>query len=145
MKFSIEFIQNVRNLEAVIQGRITIGRFDEIFESSLSFWNQNDYEKQWKHGLSQLLSHKTKSCLVTSMYDPATANFIEIWPLYYTETEVLVHHNLLFFDNMIGKFDPNYPYLHVPDRTIINEDGHKISEWSVSLNAVQIFTNSISC
>lgn len=143
MEFSIEFLVNVHNSGPVRQGRITIGSFSEIFESSISFWNQKDYEKQWKRGLTQLLTYNMKSCLVTSMYDPSTANFIEIWPLYRMESMVLVHHNLLFFDDITGNFNPDDPYSHVPERATVNEDGHKISEWSISIDAVQLFADSV--
>ena len=51
--FSISFLEDslhplVNNTQA---GEIVIGEFREFFHSSLSYWNRQQYLKQWQEGI----------------------------------------------------------------------------------------------
>ncbi len=139
MSFSIEFLTDDQMSEAVIHGQITVGEFSETFEVSSSFWEKKDYLNQWKEGLYHLVSKKERSCLITSMYDPALANFITIWPLYIEGSTVFVRNNLLFLKSIREEFSVDNVYIHIPRRQTVNEEGVKISEWATNLENVKAF------
>ena len=114
MNFLIEFLEDAQGYEDLVQGQIKINEFCEVFEASLSFWDREDYVAQWNRGLSRLVLGRKTSCLITSMYDPKIANFIIVWTLYREGTKILVHNNLLFLEDIHGEFDPDNPYIHIP-------------------------------
>src|SRR6266478_1983231 len=68
--------------EAARWGLITTASFQERFIVPLHYWNATDYVQYWRQAISRLIGESDKSCLVTAMYDPQTANFIKWWPLY---------------------------------------------------------------
>lgn len=137
MSFSIELSrENVLDSESVSEGRsglITIGPFQERFVAPLDYWTASDYERHWVHAISRLLDTSDRSCLVTSMHDPETANFIEWWPLYRIANTVFIQHHLLFLDALVIPLNPNDLFPLVPQRRTVNEDGDPISEWQVPI------------
>ncbi|XZE20901.1 hypothetical protein SH449x_000793 [Pirellulaceae bacterium SH449] len=114
-------------------GEIRIGGFFESFECSLEFWKASDYEAQWRRAINTIVCGAEKSCLITSMTNPASANFLFWWPIYRVDRVVFIQNQVLFLDECRKTFDLGKPEKWVPDRVSINEDGSKISEWSAPL------------
>lgn len=144
--FNLKFISEPywsedRN-ELVVRGRITLGDFSEEFESSLSYWNQADYEQQWLEAAKRIETGQTKSAFIVDMYDPSKVPFIIWWPVWRVDRIVFVHNQLLLFKNLALAFDSTNPYVHIGDRAIVNEEGEAISEWQVDLKGVQDFIRS---
>ncbi len=143
MSFAIAFESepmlnaDLQSLEA--RGYLLIGEHRESFIASQHFWGKSDYEKHWKKALSRILEGESRSCLITSLYDPATANFIEWWPIYGRRGSILVQNHLLFLADLKEEFDIDDPFRFVPDHSAVSEDGERISEWIVSLDAVRKF------
>lgn len=115
-------------------GLIQIGDFQERFEASLEFWTQEEYESQWAKAIDRLGAQARTSCLITSLTDPATANFLFWWPMYLLGQDIHIQHHALFLSDIKGTFDPSDPYAHIPERSPANEDGEPISEWVISLS-----------
>jgi hypothetical protein len=105
----------------------------------LEFWGLEDYERNWAAGLGRLIDGSSVSCLATSMIDPSTANFVEVWPLYRSGDDVYVQDQLIFMDQLSHEFDPAAPWESVRPRSVVNENGQEIQEWRVSLEDVQEF------
>ncbi|MCP2166702.1 hypothetical protein LX83_003574 [Goodfellowiella coeruleoviolacea] len=60
-----------------------MGGFSEFFRMRLGYWDAAAYRRSWCRAVTVLDSDPgATSCLVTSMYDPASANFVLCWPLY---------------------------------------------------------------
>ena len=87
-------------------GVIRLGEDHEYFESVLGFWGLDDYKAIWTAGLRRLISGASTSCLATSVTDPSSANFVEVWPLYREESDVYVQNHLLFLDQLPHELDP---------------------------------------
>ena len=119
-------------------GLITLGDFSEYFSSTLDFGNEDDYRKSWDMGLRRLLTGAAVSCLATSITDPPTTNFVEVWPLYLSGDDVYVQNRWLFLDRLPHDFDPSAPWDSVSPRSTV-EDGYELSEWRVSLNDIREF------
>jgi hypothetical protein len=137
MSFSISFINSPKHLleNKIHRGKIMIDDFEEVFEASLSFWTPEDYERHWKAALKILLEGTDKSCLITSMYDPKTANFLFWWPLYRNDQIVYIRNQILFFDKIAVDFDTTRPYQFVPDR----RPNKQVSEWNIGVEQIRAF------
>jgi len=113
-------------------GAIRLGEHREYFESVIGFWGAQDYMKIWDAGLRRLLRGASISCLATSVIQPSNAKFVEVSPLYREESDVYVQNCLLFLDQLADEFDPTAPWESVSPRSVVDEDGVRISEWLVS-------------
>jgi len=140
--FSIEFTGVDGSDPLVAIGELRLGDDREQFESVLGYWKQDDYAASWAAGLQRLLAGASVSCLATSISDPASANFVEVWPLYREGERVHVQSSLLFLDQLPRRFDPHAPWDSVGPRETIDEDGAEISEWHVRLSDVRDFLQS---
>jgi hypothetical protein len=137
--FSIGFTGFDDRDPLVAIGMIKLGEHREYFESVLVFWGTDDYKAIWDAGLQRLLRGEAKSCLATNVVEPSSANFVEVWPLYREESEVYVQNCLLFLDQLSHDFDPAAPWDSVYPRSVVGEDGERISEWRVSVDDIGEF------
>jgi hypothetical protein len=143
MSFSIGFLpEPVPNLEPGIKaciGQIKIGSFQEKFSASLMHWKPAQYEQHWSQAISRIISSSETSALITSMTNPTLENHIFWWPMYRVDNTIFVQNQILFFDQLASPFNENDPFVHVSQRTVLNEDGERISEWSVPLSELKMF------
>jgi CdiI N-terminal domain len=140
--FSIGFTGFDEDDPLVALGELRLGEVHEYFQSVLGFWELGDYTKSWATGLRRILAGASISCLATSVTDPATANFVETWPLYREGDDVYVHNKFLFLDQLTREFDPKAPWESIGPRSVVNEDGRRISEWQVRLDDIRYFLDS---
>lgn len=122
--------------EQVLIGEIHINSFSESFHSPISYWNRSEYLSQWRSGFNEIISGKKKTAIVTSMYDPTSANFIVIWPLYLVGKDVFIRNRILFIEDLKEPFNEAKLSSYIDDRETIDEDGEVISEWKVSVSDI---------
>jgi hypothetical protein len=134
--FFIGFVPEENPAEKDAVGVIRIGDFQERFRSPLSFWSPQDYERQWREGAERILAGATTSCLITSMLDPRSANFIVWWPMFLNGTRVITQNQILFLNKLAGPFDPRDPYKYVEPR---GADSEPVSEWHTTTDAIRSF------
>ncbi|WP_158920174.1 hypothetical protein [Streptomyces sp. NBRC 109706] len=121
-------------------GVIRIGAFQEEFHASLSFWSADDYRRSWRAGFAVLADDPAAtSCLVTSISDPATSNFVFCWPLYRSGETVYVQNSLIFLEELTSPFDPAAPWHSVLPRETVGEEDQPISEWTTNMTALSEF------
>lgn len=128
---SITFVPGGRVRVAL--GEIVIGSHAERFESPLEYWSRARYRAQWLEGARQLSSGASASCWITGITNPKSANFITWWPMWRIENRIIIQQHLLFMDRISFRFSENDPYLHLPSRSTKTDDGEPISEWSASI------------
>lgn len=131
MSFHVEFVERT-SPEGLAYAEIDLNGFKEAFQVDLSFWSRRDYETQWRQAVERIIAGESRSCLIASMPDPATANFVFTWPMYALGDEVAVQNRVMFMDEIQGEFDPLNPYVHLGPRETLTEEGAPISEWRVS-------------
>jgi CdiI N-terminal domain len=141
-EFSIAFTGFDEQDPLVATGELRLGKDHENFQSVLGFWSVDEYQQSWTAGLQRLLAGESTSCLATSVSDPASANFVEVWPLYRRGPDVFVQNSLLFLDQLSHEFDPAAPWQSVAPRSVVDEDGQVISEWRVSVDDIRDFLES---
>ena len=125
---------------AETSGKIIIGDFTETFRVPLGFWNESDYRRSWRQAFEVLNANpQSTSCLMTSMTDPRSSNFLVCWPMYREGEDVYIQNAIIFLDEIEGAFDPAVPWDYVEPRHGIDEDGNKISEWITSMDALREF------
>ncbi|MET7357385.1 hypothetical protein ABZS76_02945 [Streptomyces sp. NPDC005562] len=126
---------------AAAVGRITVGDFSEDFPMDLSYWSADDYRESWMRTLLRVEAARDEvdSYLVTSITDPATANFVFGWPLHRRGTDVYVQNSVIFLGELAEEFRPAQPWRSVQPRGTVDEDGNEISEWRTTLGAVRAF------
>lgn len=147
--FSIDIERGIGGSEFARQssrllGRITVGDFTESFHMALDFWSPRDYRASWKRALGRLLSADViDSCLIASVGDPETANFVTCWPLYRRKEKVYVQNSIIFLDQLEGGFDPDRPWEFIEARQSIDEDGNRVSEWETEISEVEEFLRTV--
>jgi hypothetical protein len=137
MAFSIDLLEEsaseIKSGQEASWGLIRIGSHEERFVAAMDYWDATDYRRHWQQALTRIVKTSSTSGLVTSIYDPATANFISWWPMYREGVTVYFQNHILFLKDLAIPFDPDDPFRFVPSRTIVNQDGEKISEWSAPI------------
>lgn len=121
----------------ISHGVIRLNEFSELFESSLEYWDKNEYRSQWVNAVRRTVDKGLDSCLITSITNPATANFLVWWPMYVVDSGVIFQNQLFFLEECNHHFDVERPYRFLKPRKPYSEDGGKISEWAVSMNDLQ--------
>lgn len=145
MAFSIELLEEpASDMESGKLGVITIGSYVERFVAAIDYWDAPRYRRHWQQALTRIVRGSVTSSLITSMYDPAAANFIYWWPMYRVGPTVHFQNHILFLNELETPFDPNDFFRFVPERMIINRDGEKISEWSTSIADLESFLSRVS-
>jgi hypothetical protein len=115
-------------------GFTILGRHAERFAAPLYYWDESDYQEQWRQGVERLVGGADTSCLVTRMHDPADDQLAQWWELYRLGDTVAVHARLWVPD--FGPLDPGTIYDMVgPYRRGDEEGGQKVSEWRLPLGA----------
>jgi len=124
MAFSIHIADGRRRI-----GEIQIGAFSEYFHAH-GGWPLARFRAEWRSQLEAVLGRKRKGML------PTTANSTNIflaWIIYRHKRRLYVQQRYFIrrgFDLIKGRIDP---------RRIKDEEGTKLSEWSVSLKEVADF------
>ncbi len=131
--------------EKCYYGQIVIGEFSEQFNSPIEYWNASDYRKQWTEALQRITGGADLSCLITSMKDPQSAEFIVWWPMYRVGKTVFIQNQLMFLKDVRGEFEESNPYLLIQSRETMTDDGEPISEWETTVVAIRNFltTNDV--
>jgi hypothetical protein len=135
--FDIRFVHD--GTEALIDpgpmesvGEITIGQFREDFIASLTYWDELEYMRQWNDGIERLCSGQHESsALIQSLEDPATSHHIFWWVLYKVDSVIAFQNQMLILADLSCPFSPDDPYIHIRPRHVANDDGLKISEWTL--------------
>ena len=137
--FSIKISKNEFESEGdlVAEGVLKIGGDIENFNASLSYWGRRQYCSQWREALNRLTIGFDRTAVVTTMYDPATANFIFWWLLYVIEEKIYIQNHVLFMGDLEDDFDEEDIYKFIPIRETHTEEGEPISEWSVTINDIE--------
>ena len=142
MSFSIELANSQASISSEIDvgvGVIKIGSFQEHFMATLTYWEIDDYFNHWKVAIERVTQSTLASCLITSMVDPVTSSHIFWWPMYRENDTVIFQNHILFFDKLKSPFDERNPFLTVPERQTVDEDGNNISEWTVHISELMEF------
>ncbi|KUO15388.1 hypothetical protein AQJ91_41710 [Streptomyces dysideae] len=117
-----------------------MGDFAETFRTDLTFWGPGQYERSWARALLRLEeADVTTSCLVSSITDPKTANFVFCLTLYRVRDDIFVQNSLILLGELDDDFDPENPWLSIGSREVADEDGNRISEWCTDITAVREF------
>jgi hypothetical protein len=118
-----------------VYGKIRLGAHSETFIASLVFWTSERYEQHWKVAVRRLIRGEDRSVLITSYIEPNRFpdEHLIWWPLYRVGTTVYIQNQLLFFDRLSRPFSVADPWTFVQARRTVNDDGDKISEWSVPI------------
>ena len=124
-------------------GELVLGEFKENFVASLYQWNKVDYETQWRDAIKALIEG-SKSALIVEYVSPEFSSKLEWWPMYRMENVVYIQNHLLFYDQLTRPFTLENMFSFVKDRVTVNEDGNRISEWSVKLSDVEDFARTLS-
>jgi hypothetical protein len=146
MGFAIEFVplplaSGERSSER--EGRLVIGDFEEHFFASMEYWREPDYERQWRDGLERILAGERVSCLITSIGRPGVAIGLWWWTLFRSNDSVRAQHAMCLFQSLQAPFVPLDPYVAIPPRKVMTEEGDPISEWIIPVVDIAQFVAMI--
>jgi hypothetical protein len=100
-------------------GALTLGPATEGFEADLGTWSIADYERH--------------------SYRGPEAAYHFMWPVWRVGTDAVFQERLLFAEQLTEPFVPSKVYDFVGDRVIVDEDGRRVSEWTVPLGQLANF------
>ena len=83
MSLRIRFTNKTDYGPAIALGEITLNDFAETFETPLTLWSAERYERQWREGVDRLRLGLSRSCLITSLIEPGPELFGICWKLYH--------------------------------------------------------------
>ncbi|QWB28247.1 hypothetical protein KJK29_14215 [Streptomyces koelreuteriae] len=110
----------------------------------LTYWKVEQYRASWVRSLKALeLGGDAASCLISSITNPETSNFIFCWPLYKSGDIVYVQNSIIFLGELEEEFVPDEPWRFVEPRSTVDEDGHEISEWQTTADEVREFLRTV--
>ncbi len=149
MSIVIRFLHEVHDEPeiALALGQIALGDFVEEFQMNLSVWSRKRYEQQWSEGIQRLINGESKSCLITSFWSEGATFGGEWWTMYRLKDQVAIMNQLIrpdIFDQEFDNFDPDNPYLSIPQWRSANEDGQEVSKWFVPFNKITPWSSEIT-
>ena len=145
MTFSISFLDSPKSEGSLLVGEIALGDFSDRFESSLEHWNRLDYENHWQESVQRVLQQGKSSCLISSITNPASANFIFWWPIYVLDDmSIRIQNQMLFLEECEPTFDEKRPFMSLRTRETMSEDGFPISEWRVTPNDLSSWLTALT-
>lgn len=120
---------------------LTLGDYEEYIDIPLNYWDIKAYKKQWHEGIERLKTFNT-SCLVTAVWRRDPDPLIFIWELYKEQNTIFVHNAMITWEfkkyrPALPPFDSNTCYAYINPRKTVTENGEKISEWSIELDALK--------
>lgn len=128
-KSNVQYLQETK----LAYGRIYIGNFQEKFMIALNNWSIEDYKKQWQLALKRLATHN-KSCFAITV----TSTRFFYWALY-KEQDIIYIQNIFLLEEYFVEITkkqiitPENCFNFIVPRKQYDEDGEKISEWSVRI------------
>jgi len=148
MAFSIKFLDEplvypfVDPKTPAAPGLLVMGDSRERFCSSLHQWSKEQYENQWRQAISSLLGGGAKVALIVEYLSRDIASKLEWWPMYKQGEIVYLQNQLFFYDQVPKPFSLDTPFESLRDGAVVNEEGHRISEWRVSLSEIEQFART---
>lgn len=134
----LEYLADDPTIPSAI-GLLVLGDHREEFASTLFEWNKNDYEEQWRLAITSLLQGREKVALMVYYVSPAGSDNFEWWLMYRVGDTVALQDHMPWYDQFPEPFSIERQFDFVKDRRTVNEDGHKISEWSAPLASIREF------
>jgi hypothetical protein len=116
-----------------------LGDHREEFASTLFEWTKSDYEEQWRYAITSLLQGKEKVALIVYFVSSVNSDNFEWWPMYRLGDNVALQDHMLWYDQLAKPFLIEGQFEFVKNRQTLNEDGERISEWSVPLASIREF------
>jgi hypothetical protein len=150
MSFSIGFLDEPPNhpfddpTTPELKGVLILGETKEYFGSSLYQWGKADYESQWRHAIKTLLNGEGRAALITEYVSPEASTHLEWWPMYLVGNTAFIQNQLLFYDRLVKPFSMQSAFSYVGERRTTNQEGKKISEWTVSMTELEEFARTFS-
>ena len=124
--------------------RLTLQNYAEEEGADLTFWSTKDYENQWLTWLNQLMASRDEGALIISIHDPANAFRVWTWTMWKKDDQVLFQNRLLFMLEGSRTSNPACVFEYVGEYQSHDEDGDRISEWTVPIAAIRNFVNERS-
>ena len=121
---------NEHTVEGNRIGEIRVGSFVERFPVYPFDGSAEDVAARWKGELRLLIDGASAVGL------PTASNMT--WVLYRAGNEVLVR-QMLMLPGVGPRLARGGKVVDIPERTAVNEDGDRISEWAASIEAVSAF------
>lgn len=118
-------------------GYIRINDFNERFFSPTEFWSREEYLKNWYQELNKLLNGFSCAKLITKMYNPKYANYLQSYVFYLADENVFIREQFLFLGESPKQILLEDLYSKELIREIYNEEGKKISEWKCSKKDIE--------
>jgi hypothetical protein len=128
-----------------LAGKITVSNFYESLIIPIHFWSKGDYLAQWKSALNEIVSsNESRSALIVQMLDPEDMEYVICWPLYRSGDIVYIQNRIIGPGHTRGIFKLEKLEEYIGHRESSTTDGGPVSEWEVSVDAIQASLNKLT-
>lgn len=142
-QFEIQFLKPIKDkveLELLgansgAYGQIKLADYTETFRSPFDVWSSGDYTRQWNEAIHRIREGAESTCFIVSVFPPLTCPNFESWIIWRQGTEFHVQNTYLVFFENLRHVDPFNPYGIIGSYHTVSEDGERISDWKLPLNA----------
>ncbi|HEY8671594.1 MAG TPA: hypothetical protein VIL63_12180 [Terriglobales bacterium] len=125
-------------------GLLVLGNHKERFVVHFWTWSEEQYVAHWRKALQRAMNGQP-SALVTDMATPAQSSHLVWWPMWKTNSELVLHNQLLFFAKYkVAGTNISLDHLYdlIGEQKSHNDEGIPLSEWRVAVSDVEAFLKS---
>jgi len=141
--FSIGFCEKPDHVvledPGVLYGHLYLCDDYEAIFAYTAHWSREDYERQWRDALRNLVAGQSPQMLVTSIAPPDSEAFSNYWPMWIVDDDVVFHQHMAerSYLGMTDDFEPT---------VIVGEydPNRKCSEWRVPFDIVKAYVDGLA-
>jgi len=112
--------------------------------ADLTHWSPEDYERQWLRELRAIVFERNRGALIVCIHDPSRGERVTSWTMWRKDQQIVFQNRLLFKLDICSSFRPERVVDHIGEYRAFNEDGRRLSEWSVPISSVRSFSQVLS-
>jgi hypothetical protein len=122
------------------RGEIRVGPFCESFDLEPCCWSGSEYQSSWTRSLRRLVASSHGSvALFTWRHKSDVCGAQRAWVLFRLGSEVFIQERIFVPGEHRVGFDADDQAVDLAPRETRSDNGHPISEWQTSIDAILAF------
>lgn len=143
MSFFITLENRLRQEECFLYyfGHIEASGLNDYFRASATYWSRDQYYSNWLAAFEDR-ERLSRFVIITSMREPREGDYIEGWVFYIHGQDVFLQNHIFLMQSPLSE-EPHWVNELPGPRETVDEDGEKLSEWTLNLSEVEAFFRTL--